>query len=273
MRDYLVELAAEETTCDELALANLECQLPTCPPVNVTDLSGIDFETSKAELGQDGFDTRVNSTAKFICANLCRQTLDFKTNYDILYPFSYIDETFRLADFSSADEIKYTCIYNKTTQESSWLWEYSDDLLIDLPICHMYCPDNPIEVEPPLTRTWDDFHWVESHPTYQCSDGITAITDHKLTIFKLNMLSVMAFALPNAERGDPLVMNCSADEESGKLGWVYTWPGLDGVQSHIPECNYLCLDDPPDDPSQYNRTWQDGIRLVGTGATYTCLGK
>ncbi len=79
MRDYLVELAAEETTCDELALANLECQLPTCPPVNVTDLSGIDFETSKAELGQDGFDTRVNSTAKFICANLCRQTLDFKT--------------------------------------------------------------------------------------------------------------------------------------------------------------------------------------------------
>ena len=41
---------------------------------------------------------------------------------------------------------------------------------------------------------------------------------------------------------------------------------------YLPECTYICPDDPFNDDRFYNQTWTPGDKGIGSFANYTCLG-
>ncbi len=82
----------------------------------------------------------------------------------------------------------------------------------------------------------------------------------------------MGFDVPFFTKQSKLFYNCVVNPVTNKTSWMYKKP--DGnLASEMPQCNYLCDNDPLDDPKLYNRTWVSGTFTVGTKASYNCSGK
>ena len=82
----------------------------------------------------------------------------------------------------------------------------------------------------------------------------------------------MGFNVPFFTKQSKLFYNCVVNPATNKTNWMYTKP--DGtLTSEMPQCNYLCDNEPFNDPKLYNRTWVPGTFTVGTTAIYICSGK
>ena len=81
----------------------------------------------------------------------------------------------------------------------------------------------------------------------------------------------MAFSLPFAQKKGKSYVKCVLDFTGSNLDWMYQLADQ-SWSSVLPNCNYLCSQDPLDKPHMYNRTWDKGVLTAGTVAKYKCSG-
>ena len=55
--------------------------------------------------------------------------------------------------------------------------------------------------------------------------------------------------------------------------WQMKNPRTDELELKLPNCVYLCEEEPPFDKEVQNRTWREGFKGEGEIAEYRCLGK
>jgi hypothetical protein len=93
---------------------------------------------------------------------------------------------------------------------------------------------------------------------------------HPICDYKLFVLD-MGFDLPDSQRDQELLFECGFSNITNSTSWAYQWQDSMSNTS-VPDCLFMCIDDPPGDDKIYNRTWEDGKLGVGTVAEYVCIG-
>lgn len=149
--------------------------------------------------------------------------------------------------------LNYSCTYNYTRENSSWIWSFNDTEIYDetLPVCQIFCDQDPPEVGREMTRTWDGQYWDDHPAIYKCENNL-------------------AFELPGFQYGDEISMRCSYDNNTLNNTWGFEYNMT--IKTELPRCVPFCQDDPPNPNPNVNRTWIGGDWSVNSTATYDCSG-
>jgi hypothetical protein len=153
--------------------------------------------------------------------------------------------------------VSMECLFDVTAKTSGWRFTYNGTNHTEPPECKTICDRIPTNNSADhLSLTWNGIQWSDSILIYVCQDGTAFnIRDPKLSI----KIFMQCQPYPNA------LSAVSTD-------WYFDDFETGELTNEIPDCVYICTDDPPEDEALYNITWNDGYIGIGEKVEYTCAG-